>query len=191
MHPTTRRGKSSRTRVDDPLAGVVERCLRQDREARRELYEACYPVIYRLMLRMVGRQDVDDLTQQVFLQAFRRLGQFGQRARFETWLYRLAVNEALQHLRRENRHRRQHLVEEPADHRRGGSATMANRELLERALERLDPELRSVFLLREIDKLGYRDLAQVIGVPEGTIASRLNRARRLLQGHLVELGWEP
>ncbi|MFV2066922.1 MAG: RNA polymerase sigma factor [Pirellulales bacterium] len=191
MHRTTDREATSKAMVDDPLIDVVQRCLLEDRGAQRELYEACHPAVYRLMLRMVGRQEADDLTQQAFLQAFRRLEQFGGRSRFETWLYRLAVNEALQHLRKESRSKQQHLVEEPADHRREGGEAMVNKELLERALQRLDPDLRSVFLLREVEKLGYRDLADVMDVPEGTIASRLNRARRLLQDHLVELGWEP
>ena len=192
MHRTTdREAAAGAPGDDDPLVAVVRRCLQGDRGAQRELYEACHPIVYRLMLRMVGRQEADDLTQQAFLQTFRRLEQFGGRSRFETWLYRLAMNEALQHLRRKSRSKQQHLVEEPADHRPGDGEAMVNKELLERALQRLDPELRSVFLLREVEKLGYRDLAEVMDVPEGTIASRLNRARRLLQGHLVELGWEP
>jgi len=65
------------------------------------------------------------------------------------------------------------------------------RDLLEQALERLDPELRCLFLLREREGLSYRNLAMAMDIPEGTIASRLNRARRELRKHLLELGWEP
>jgi RNA polymerase sigma-70 factor (ECF subfamily) len=63
-------------------------------------------------------------------------------------------------------------------------------DLLEKALSRLDPDLRSIFLLREMENLGYEAIAETLGIPAGTVASRLNRARRELQGILIELGWE-
>ena len=63
-------------------------------------------------------------------------------------------------------------------------------ELLEQALARLDPDLRAVFVLREVEQLSYRELAEALGINEGTVASRLNRARRLLKQYLTELGWE-
>ncbi|MCA9038484.1 MAG: sigma-70 family RNA polymerase sigma factor, partial [Planctomycetaceae bacterium] len=63
-------------------------------------------------------------------------------------------------------------------------------ELLEQALQQLDPELRSVFVLKEVESLSYREIAQVMDIPEGTVGSRLNRARRELQQHLADLGWE-
>ena len=65
-----------------------------------------------------------------------------------------------------------------------------DKELLEQALVLLDPELRSAFLLREVEGLQYREIADALEIPEGTVGSRLNRARRELKQHLVELGWE-
>jgi RNA polymerase sigma-70 factor (ECF subfamily) len=139
---------------------------------------------------MVGKQDAGDVTQQVFLQAFCSLGKFAGRSSFETWLYRLAVNESLQHLRRARRHHLFSLAFEPIDnsHVRDGSEP---KELLDVALARLDPQLRSVFLLCEIDKLSYRQIAETLEVPEGTVGSRLNRARRELRTILTDLGWQP
>jgi RNA polymerase sigma-70 factor (ECF subfamily) len=65
------------------------------------------------------------------------------------------------------------------------------KELLEVALSRLDPELRAVFLLSEAERLSYREIADAIEIPEGTVGSRLNRARRELRSILTNLGWEP
>jgi RNA polymerase sigma-70 factor (ECF subfamily) len=62
-----------------------------------------------------------------------------------------------------------------------------DKEVLECALQRIEPELRSIFLLREIERLSYQEIAQALNVPEGTVGSRLNRARRQLQRHLGEL----
>ena len=85
-----------------------------DRPARRKIYEETSDRVYRLMLRMAGLQDADDLTQQTFVKAFTQMSQFSGDAKFETWLYRLATNEALQHLRREKHRRTKELVVEPA-----------------------------------------------------------------------------
>jgi RNA polymerase sigma-70 factor (ECF subfamily) len=138
---------------------------------------------------MVGAQDAADVTQQVFLQAFRSIDRFSGRSSFETWLYRLAVNESLQHLRRARRHRICSLRVEPIDDSQAPQAS-ERKELLQVALARLDPELRSIFLLCEGEKRSYRQIAETLGIPEGTVGSRLNRARRKLRAILMELGWE-
>ena len=66
-----------------------------------------------------------------------------------------------------------------------------HKELLELALSKVEPELRSIFVLREVEGLSYHEIAEALEIPEGTVGSRLNRARRELQKHLVDLGWEP
>ncbi|MCA9023100.1 MAG: hypothetical protein KDA74_23285, partial [Planctomycetaceae bacterium] len=65
------------------------------------------------------------------------------------------------------------------------------KELLEEALSRLEPEVLSVFILHEVEKLTYREIAEVKKIAEGTVGSRMNRARRELKQHLTDLGWEP
>jgi RNA polymerase sigma-70 factor (ECF subfamily) len=139
-----------------------------------------------LAVRMVGLQDAADVTQQVFLQAFRSLKQFNGRSRFETWLYRLAINESLQHLRRNRRWRYHALDWEPMDDSHD-EENSERRDLLEQALARIDPELRSIFLLRESECLSYRDIAEALEIPEGTVGSRLNRARRELRQILSDV----
>lgn len=138
---------------------------------------------------MVGRQEADDITQQVFLQAFRSIGQFQGQSRIETWLYRLTVNECLQFVRRNRRWRFASLEWEPTD-RANRRDESEHREVLDQALERLDPELRSVFVLKEVEQLSYREIAEAVEIPEGTVGSRLNRARRELQQHLANIGYQ-
>jgi RNA polymerase sigma-70 factor (ECF subfamily) len=174
----------------DDLEQVVADSLEGNRGAQRTLYDRCHQKVYRLVVRMVGVQDAPDVSQQVFLQVFRKLDQFSGRSGFETWLYRLAVNECLQHLRRRGRRTDHELTREPAGDSRSHVTRMENRELIEQALERLEPELRSIFLLKEVEDLSYREIADAVDIPAGTVGSRLNRARRELKGHLTELGWE-
>jgi RNA polymerase sigma-70 factor (ECF subfamily) len=154
------------------------------------LYEACSEGVFRLVNRMVGSQDAPDLVQEVFLKVFSSVGQFAGHARFETWLYRVTTNECLQFLRRAKRRACGPLVFEPSDREPGNVAQAAHKELLTKALDGLEPELRCLFLLREVEGLSYRKIAAALAIPEGTVGSRLNRARAELKQHLLELGWE-
>ena len=159
-------------------------------QAQAIMYRRCSPRIYSLVRRMAGREHADDLTQQVFLQAFRKLDQFNGRSKFETWLYRLAVNEVLQWGRKHQRQKESALVTDPPQTDVPATVRMEQREMLEWALQQLEPELRAVFLLKEQHGQSYREIAHAVGIPEGTVGSRLNRARQQLRELLTQAGWE-
>jgi len=176
---------------DPPLADVLAGCRRGDRAAQQRLYERFSRKVYRVLVRIVGEDDAADIAQQSFLQVFRKIGQFAGTGRLERWILRVAVNEAYQHLRQTTPHRGRPLPGQLPGRVADSSRQAEHQELLTTALARLEPELRAVFVLREIEQLSYAQIAEVLSVPEGTVGSRLNRARRLLRKHLVELGWEP
>jgi RNA polymerase sigma-70 factor (ECF subfamily) len=190
-HPT-----SVSQRLTSPLSGddgaaleeVVAGCQRSDPVMQRELYDRSHQQLFRLAVRMVGRQDAADVCQQIFLNAFKAIREFTGRSNVMTWLYRIAVNECLQYRRKRGRRPTLHLADyEPPDHRTPEIARTQQRELLEKALERIDPDLRCVFLLRELDGLSYAQISEVMELPEGTVASRLSRAREQLQEILTAL----
>ncbi len=160
---------------------LIELCLHHDRNAQRQLYEQYCAKVYRLMFRMVGFTEADDLTQQVFLCVFRKLAKFRGHSSFSTWLYRVASNEGLQFLRRGHHTPEQSLPIDTADQQSSAASQFEQREILEYALGRLDPELRAIFLLRESEGLSYYDIATALDIAEGTVASRLSRARRCLR----------
>lgn len=168
---------------------LVEACIAGDHSAMQQLYERCSDRVYRLMMRMVGPQDADDLTQQVFLQTFRKLDRFRGESTLETWLYRLASNEALQHLRRRKRDRTDTLLHEPASNDSDRGLRIEDAEMLELGLSKLDAELRVILSLKEVQDLSYAEIAETIGIPAGTVGSRLNRARKELRQELTKLGW--
>ncbi len=170
--------------------GILCRCRLGDREAQRELYDRSQQSVFRLVARIVGRNEADDVAQQVFLNVFRSLDQFYFQSAFETWVYRIAVNESLQHLRRQRRWRCSSLTGDVMDREPDPERRLDHKELMEQALAQLEPELRSLFLLREVEELSYAEIAEALQIPEGTVASRMNRARRLLKERLVALGWE-
>jgi RNA polymerase sigma-70 factor (ECF subfamily) len=173
------------------MAGIVAGCQQGDRQAQQQLYEQCHERVFRLLVRMVGEQDAPDALQQVFLQVFSKIGQFSGRARFETWLYRLAINECLQFRRRAARVHFDMPADEPIDPSAEPTLRAQQQELMERALAQLAPELRAIFLLKEVEGMSYREIANTLQIKMGTVGSRLNQARAQLRNTLTELGWNP
>jgi RNA polymerase sigma-70 factor (ECF subfamily) len=173
----------------DDLDPILAGCRRGDRVAQRELYDRFHRTVYRLAARLAGVHEAADLTQEVFLRVFATLHQFRGEATFSTWLYRVALNECLRHLRRRPP-RPDVLAQEPACPAAGPERVVEQADLLEQALAGLEAPLRSIFLLREVEDLSYHEIADVLGIAPGTVASQLSRARTQLQGFLrrVEQG---
>lgn len=158
--------------------------------------------IYQLCYRMVGTpEDAADQTQETFLKAWRGLSAFQGDCSIGTWLYRLAANCCIDHLRREKKHRT-HLKQwdggeedrprpDPADPSPGPQETLERKERQEavwNAMKRLTPEHRMILILRETQGLSYGEIAEVLGLEEGTVKSRLARARLQLRNTLKNQG---
>jgi RNA polymerase sigma-70 factor (ECF subfamily) len=173
----------------DDLDPILRGCRAGDRAAQRRLYDRFHRTVYRLAARLAGAGEAADLTQEVFLRVFTALDTFRGAAGFSTWLYRVAVNVCLRSLR-DRRPRPEPLAQEPACPGAGPEGVVEQADLLERALAGLEAPLRAIFLLREVEGLSYSEIAGVLGVPPGTVASQLSRARsRLLAfGRRVEQG---
>lgn len=167
---------------------LIRLAVTGDRDAQRLIYESLKDSIGRLVSRVVDSSDVDDVTQDIFLHVFRSLGSFRFESQFSTWVYRLAVNDALQHLRRKQRRPLVCLEgvempgQSPANH-------IETTEILTLALSKLEPEARLLLHLKEEQEESYSRIAEILRIPEGTVGSRLNRARRELRVELLALGW--
>ncbi|WP_419581579.1 RNA polymerase sigma factor [Stieleria magnilauensis] len=141
------------------------------------------------MVRMVGRQDADDAMQLAFMRIFRKLDRFSGGSSLETWIYRVATNEALQFLRRRKRDNVDTIRHEPESQMSQSGLRLEDAEMLETGLAKLEPELRAVLTLKKVQELSYAEIAEIMDIPEGTVGSRLNRARRELRDELERLGW--
>ena len=139
----------------------------------------------RLAFRLLGDRDLmDDVLQEAYARAFRALPRFSGRASVGTWLYRIVYNACLDELRRSGA-RKEVPLEEWREARPERADLVEQRLDLEAALEALPPELRAVVLLVDADDLSYEEAAEVLGIPAGTVASRLSRAREALKGALA------
>lgn len=165
---------------DRPLA---ERARAGDHRAYAELVRRYQDRVFRFLLRMIDvRDEAMDLTQDTFMKAYQALPGWRPEAQFRTWLFRIARNAALDSLRRS---RRVAFVPLDEDTERADQAPTAEEWLdarrrhvhLERALRALPPDHREILLLREVEGLSYADMACVLAINEGTVKSRLARAR--------------
>jgi RNA polymerase sigma-70 factor (ECF subfamily) len=181
-------------------ARFIERLSAHDERAFNELVEAYEQRVFRLLLRMLGRRDeAEDMAQEVFVQVFKAIGQFRGESKLGTWIYRIAVNlckNRIKYLSR--RHTGDEDEFEPAAERApldGGKGvtfgeTSRPDHLLEgieverivkECITELDPDFREVLVLRDVEDLTYEELCEVTGLPDGTVKSRLHRARSMLR----------
>jgi RNA polymerase sigma-70 factor (ECF subfamily) len=178
-------------------ATLIERAQAQDEAAFDHIVRLYADRIYNYVRRMVGNpQDAEDITQEVFIRAYQGLSQFDGRASFSTWLFRIATNLCIDHKRRQSRrvqtvpyHHDESDEEEgdwefPDTNQPSALDHLLSQELqavVERAIERLNPKLKTVLLLYDVEGLSYEQIAETLGIPMGTVKSRLFTAREQIR----------
>lgn len=193
--------REARSRSD---VGLVEECRRGDNSAFDELVRRYKDRIYNVVYRFLGNhEDALDVSQEVFVRAYRGIRDFKGNAQLYTWLYSIAANLARNKLRdgsRRGRNRGTSLealeVDAPGRAQEAASVTetphsVASRKetekLLQDCLEELPDHYRMAFILRTFEDLSYEEIAETMGCPTGTVKSRLNQARKMLRERLREL----
>jgi len=174
----------------DPVYTLVSRCLGGDEGAWEELVRQHTRQVYGLCYRFTGSgSEAQDLTQEVFLRVFRTLKTFrSAEGSFGTWLARVARNLLIDHYRRTRQERVTDPIEEQLTVLEEKGATASERpdhavagreasEILQAGLQKLSPDLREAVILRDLQEMEYREIAEVLGIPEGTVKSRINRGR--------------
>jgi RNA polymerase sigma-70 factor (ECF subfamily) len=185
--------------VSDPDADLVDRWLSGDEAAFELLVRRHERRVFGLVLRMLGdREEAAEVAQEAFLSLHRHGHRFRREARFSTFVYRVAANAALNRRRSlgRRRAREEALVRrqevgfdlptsprDPEDAAVGGEI----QDRVQRALLELPPDLRAAVVLYDIEGQSYGDIAETLGIPEGTVKSRIHRARHALREHLRPL----
>lgn len=185
---------------------LVERLRRRDEAAFNELIRLYQGRIYRLLVRMLGdRTEAEDLAQEVFITVFKSIDGFRGESKLSTWLYRVATNHCKNRIKYLDRRARGKKKEydEVAEHGAIESASMdptahiarpdqmleakQKEHILQTAIAALDEEHRELIVLRDIEHLSYEQIQEITGLPEGTVKSRLHRARHALREHVRRL----
>jgi len=170
---------------------LAQRCRDGDAAAFEELYRTHSARLYNLLFRMAGSaQDAEDLLQEVFLHAYRKLASFRGDSSLGTWLYRLAVNHCLDVLRgRQTKMQRStdSLDEEGAIEPAAAMPvvpTAISRLDLDRAIARLPEGCRAAFVLHDVEGLEHHEVASLLGISQGTSKSQVHKARMRIRGFL-------
>jgi len=182
---------------------LVAKAKTGDSDAFAQLVEQNQNRIYSLALRMVGNpEDAADLAQEAFLSAWRGLEKIQGEAAFSTWLYRLTSNACIDFLRKEKRKRAAGTVLYLDDTEQGATLDLPDydadphrqleqeevRSAITDCLAQLSTEHRKVLTLREVSGLSYAEIGEILGLEEGTVKSRIARARLALRKKLLETG---
>ena len=178
-------GKPIRTVSAEPDRQDVALAAKGSHDAFQRLYRANVGRVYSLAFRMAGEESAEDLTQEVFIRAWEKLGTFRGDARFSTWLHRLAVNLILS--RRETiQRRRQRYVQgtERLNGLPGRQDTPGAGLDLERALSHVPDGAKQVFVLFDVEGYSHEEIGNLLGISQGTSKSHLHRARMMLRKHL-------
>ena len=176
---------------------LIERCLGGDQAAWEQIVRQHWRKVFNLAYKFVGRHDeAEDLTQDIFLKIFKALKTFDRRANFQTWLISISRNLCIDHYRSVRKEREtmardvdaSELV--PVSRERGPHGELEQvdlKHLIRIALAELPPTLRQAVVLRDLQEFSYQEIADQLGLPEGTVKSRINRGRLELARQLKRL----
>jgi RNA polymerase sigma-70 factor (ECF subfamily) len=179
---------------------LVERLKRRDEAAFNAFVLRYQDRVFRILLRMLGdRAEAEDLAQEVFISIFKAIDSFRGDSQLSTWVYRVASNHCRNRLKYLARRRQKLMDDFDEEHVASLQGTLSpdrqgtpdrllearqTESLLEEGLSRLDDEQRELVVLREVEHLSYEEIMAITGLPEGTVKSRLHRARSALREHL-------
>ena len=176
---------------------LIQRCLEGDQSAWDTLVHQHWRRVFNVAYKFVGAHDgAEDLTQEIFLKIFKSLHTFDRRANFQTWIISISRNLCIDHYRSVRKERETIDRRVDAGELSPVSRTMSPQAVLERqdqvrllkdALQALSPSLRTAVLLRDIRELTYQEIADQLGLPEGTVKSRINRGRTELARQIGRL----
>lgn len=180
---------------------LIQKAAAGDTAAFEQLVLRYQTQVYNLALRMVSNDaDAQDLAQEAFVRAWRALDSFQFSSQFSTWLYRLTSNICIDFLRAQKKHKAVSLTvlqdDETQQWDMEDSAPLPEAQMIDReehealaeAIASLDPEYRQVLVLRIVNDCSYQQISQVLGIREGTVKSRLSRAREQLRKKLSQNG---
>jgi RNA polymerase sigma factor (sigma-70 family) len=173
---------------------LIHRCLNGDSQSFRQLYRRHQQRVRSILYQLCGETYLDDLVQEVFLRAWKGLPKLRQSSTFSTWLYRIAWNVATDQRRdfAKRRDQLQQITQDAVTHQPDrGLSDLHYQDLVQRGLAELSVEHRTVLVLHDLEEVPQKDVAEILGIPVGTVKSRLFHARAAIRQFLQQEGVQP
>lgn len=177
--------------VTEPDSNLIQQCLKGDTQSYRKLYHRHQQRVRSILYQLCGPANLDDLVQEVFLRAWKGLPKFRQTAKFSTWLYRIAWNLACDQRQADFKHQTQlqNLTEKiPTQQEAPDLLHLHYQDLVKRGLANLSFDHRTVLVLHDLEEVPQKEVAHILGIPIGTVKSRLFHARAAMRQFLQQQG---
>lgn len=171
--------------MKDISEDIIKKAAKGDVEAFKEIYRETSTFVYNVALRITNNsEDADEVTQDVFMKVYKNLKRFNYLSSIKTWIYRIAVNTAINHLKAEKKYTTARVDYNPAIQPFSQKEVVRNnidtKERISVLLNVLNPDQRACIVLREIEGLNYKEIAHTLKLNINTVRSRLKRARQRL-----------
>ena len=174
---------------------LIKKSIRGDVDAFEELIKDYKKMAYNIALRVLrSKEDAEDISQEALVKVFKNIGSFNMKSTFKVWLYRIVMNTCLDFKRKKNiitysidkplENDESEIIQEIPDNSNNPDIVIQNKlesQMLYECIDMLDDDFRTVIVLRDVQGLSYRDIASILSCNEGTVKSRLNRARKKLR----------
>lgn len=174
---------------------LIKKSIRGDVDAFEELIKDYKKMAYNIALRVLrSKEDAEDISQEALVKVFKNIGSFNMKSTFKVWLYRIVMNTCLDFKRKKNiitysidkplENDESEIMQEIPDNSNNPDIVIQNKlesQMLYECIDMLDDDFRTVIVLRDVQGLSYRDIASILSCNEGTVKSRLNRARKKLR----------
>jgi len=175
--PSTISERRQESRDEDSI--LIQKALNGDQRSFRRLRHKYHDAIFNLIARMIrNREEVEDLTQEAFIKAFTSLASFNDEYAFSTWLYKIATNNCIDHIRRKK------LLTFSIDKPDKSIIADQRKKILDEAINSLPPKYRQVIILRHTEEKEYQEIARQLKLPLGTVKAHIFRAREMLYKYL-------
>jgi RNA polymerase sigma-70 factor (ECF subfamily) len=190
---TQNSGGSGLSEEDESLIQVIDRAKKGDQSAFQTIVEKYRTQVASIAYKMVGDyEDAKDISQIVFVKTYQNLDDFDTTKKLSTWLYRITINASIDFIRKHKKHKHElldnifgELKEKKADVERLYQRSLIN-WAIKSSMEALNPRQKSVFVLRDLEGLDIKEVAQITGMPQATVRWYLHRARSKLRGELTK-----
>lgn len=175
------------------ITDILSRCRENDGEAWNMLINAYSKSVYNIALNFFAERDIaSDVTQEIFIKLYHSLAKFREEKSFTSWIFAVSRNYCIDYWRKNRKHleNRQELDEKINAGAPTPEETLAKEseiEVLRKRIAQLEPDLRLILIMRDINDMSYQEIAEKFSIPEGTVKSRINRARlKLAEAYLRE-----
>lgn len=176
--------------MDEEISQIIKQCKEGDISSFEKLVNQNSSRVSNIIYQMLcSKNDVDDLSQEVFIKVYRYIKYFKEESKFSTWLYRITVNTVWDYLRKQKHRKTIPLTDIEPVYSTSSNSDNELKQLLNKEIQKLPLKFKTILILKDIEGLSYKEISKVLRCRIGTVESRLFRARQAMREQLEKTKW--